>query len=154
MSIEKQADLPSGQGDLFHSYSPPKLLEPVLGQGLGQAISYLFSGRNVPQLYPAFSNFLTDKVVLNVNVLGSSVELIVLRQGNCSLVVTVDDGTAQAGVQVRADLFEETLQPDGLLGSIGLSNIFCFTRGQRDCRLALGGPANSGTTQGEDVSRG
>jgi hypothetical protein len=47
--------------------------------------------------------------VLNINMLDSSVKLIVLCEGNGALVVPVDDCSTETGIVVRVNLAEEAL---------------------------------------------
>lgn len=45
-----------------------------MGQRLCQAVSYHLAGRDVGELDPLSRNFVTDIMMLNINVFGSSVE--------------------------------------------------------------------------------
>jgi hypothetical protein len=58
-------------------------------QGLGQDISRLVHGWNVRQNNRSSASFFTNLVILQINVLGSFVELRVSHQANCGLVVAV-----------------------------------------------------------------
>jgi hypothetical protein len=72
-----------------------------------------------------FYKLFTDEIVLNINMLNSSVELIVLCKYNSPLIISVDNYSPQARVS-RVDLSEEPLKPDCFLSSVRLTNILGF----------------------------
>jgi hypothetical protein len=89
--------------------------------------------------------------VLDIDVLDSSVELIIFGKRNGPLIVSVDNCSTKAGIS-RVNLLEEPLEPDSFLGSVRLTNIFRFTRGQGYRRLTFGGPGDRGTSKAKNVS--
>ena len=89
--------------------------------------------------------------MLDIDVLDSSVELIVLCKYNGPLIVSIDNRGSQTGIS-RVDLLEEPLEPDSFLGSVRLTNVFRFARRQGYYRLTFGRPGGRGTPEAKNVS--
>jgi hypothetical protein len=74
----------------------------------------------------AFCYLLIDKVVLDVDIFDSAIELVVLGQGDSSLIVAIDNCGTETRVKVWVDLFKESLKPYSLFSGIGLADILGF----------------------------
>ena len=61
--------------------------------------------------------------MLDIDMLNSSVELIILCKYNSPLIIPVDNRGLQARVS-RVDLLEEPLKPDRFLSSVRLTDVF------------------------------
>ena len=69
-----------------------EVFELVAGERLGEKIGGLFGSRTVDKGYLVGLNLLADKVMLDIEVLGSCVMERILSQGNGRLVILIDDG--------------------------------------------------------------
>ena len=102
-------------------------------------------GRNVPNVHSAIIDFFAHEMVGDVNVLGASMELSVLCEGDCALIVTENHSGFRVRIVGPKELIKKILQPDSFLGSLCLTDILCLISGQSYGGLALRGLANSVT---------
>jgi hypothetical protein len=84
----------------------------------------------------ALGDLLPNEVMLNIDVLGTGMELWILGKCDGALIITVNDRSTKAFVG-WVKLFKETLKPHCFLCRICLTNILSFTGRQGHCRLTL-----------------
>lgn len=68
-----------------------KSLEPIGWQSFGEDIGNLIVSINVLNVYCVVLLFLSDEVILNINVLGSFVEFRVVNQFDGTLIITEEE---------------------------------------------------------------
>ena len=68
-----------------------KSLEPIGWQSFGEDIGNLIVSINVLNVYCVVLLFLSDEVILNINVLGSFVEFWVVNQFDGTLIITEEE---------------------------------------------------------------
>jgi len=68
-----------------------KSLEPIDWQSFGEDIGNLIVSINVLNVYCVVLLFLSDEVILNINVLGSFVEFWVVNQFDGTLIITEEE---------------------------------------------------------------
>jgi hypothetical protein len=99
---------------------------------LCQGIRKHFFGGAVEETDLPFFNDITDEVEAYINVLGTTMELMILRQSNSGLIL---------GFQIRwildnsvswfKDLINEGADPNAIFGTFGGHNVLGFSSGQR-----------------------
>ena len=82
-------------------------------------------------------------MVSDINVLGASIKLSVLCEGDCVLIVIENYSDFRVRIVGPKELIKEILQLDSFLNSLCLTDILCFISGQSYGGLALRGSANS-----------
>src|SRR5271170_4955637 len=90
--------------------------------------------RYVVHFYFPFFHSFPDEVITQIYVLGTRVELIVLRQGYRGLVICHDGEWIIAS---PANFINEHSQPDPFLCCMGLCDILCLCARQRNDGLLL-----------------
>ena len=68
-----------------------KSLEPIGWQSFGEDIGNLIVSINVLNVYCVVLLFLSDEVILNINVLGSFVDFWVVNQFDGTLIITEEE---------------------------------------------------------------
>ena len=92
---------------------------------------------------------ISNVVITKADMLGSLVELIVLRESDRRLIIGVewhDNG------KIGVDLLEDMAEPQSLLTSIGHRDVFGL--GRREChyRLLLGSPRDRAASEHKSIS--
>ena len=98
----------------------------ILAQGLGKAVSHLPVSGDILQCDVPGGNLFAHVVVLYVNVFGTCMELGVLSQCHCSLVVAIDDHSF-GGLVTGIELIQKTTQLHRFFGGLRLADILGFT---------------------------
>lgn len=111
----------------FKADETAKEFEFVSTEGFGEVIGDLFVGGNVLEVHIAIGNLTANSMVLNVDMLDSTMVLRVLCQGDCALIV-IEDNDRLKGTG-GANLTEQTAEPNSFFGGLGLADILCLTGG-------------------------
>jgi hypothetical protein len=141
--------------NILHSPSSvpqSKLLHEVfkfcLGKGFGENIGNIFVRRDILHVDIAVLDSLANVVITDIDVFGSCMELIVLREHDCTLVVAIKGCRFFKG-QVK--LAENCAEPNEFLHSMSLRHVFGLSTRESDNWLLLQAPSHSTITHMENV---
>jgi len=120
--------------DVYHSQLGTKVLEDSWGQGFSENIRELQGGRNWKKLYEARSDFVTNKMAIDLNMLGAFVEYGICCYLNCGLIVTVQSCWLN---ECCSKILKKICQPLYLTGGGCKSSILSFGGAAGDSGLLL-----------------
>ena len=110
----------------FQSDEIAKAVKFILTEGFGKAVSNLPLSGNILQSDIPGGDLFAHIVVLDVNVFSTCMELGVLRQCHCTLVIAIDHHCL-SGLVAGVELIQKTTQPYRFLGGLRLADIFGLT---------------------------
>src|SRR5271154_4514037 len=117
-----------------HSHHSCQPSVPVGSQSLCQSICNHILRRTIFKPCRSILNTVPDEMILDVDVLGTSMMLGIVCEGDSALVVAVDEILI---IDVVADLSEKAEEPDLLLEGVEDSHVFRLGGGEGDCGLFL-----------------
>src|SRR5579859_2145317 len=117
-----------------HSHHPSQLPVPFRSQCLCQSICHHILHWAIFQPCRSIFNAVPDEVILNVDVLCTCMVLRIVCEGDCALIVAVNDILI---ADVVSDFSEEAEEPDLLLECVEESHVFRFCAGESDRALLL-----------------
>ena len=92
----------------FHPKGIAKGNEFVEAEGFDETVDYLFIREYELHVHGVVIDFFTHEMVSDVNVLDASMELSVLNEGNCVLIVVEDYDDLRIRVSGPQELIEES----------------------------------------------
>ena len=95
------------------------------------------------------SDMLSDEIVMDVNILWSSMKLWLFCEFDCSLVVNVDDSRA---IGWYSKFGKKFLDPKAFMSCIVECHILSFYCRERNCRLFLWVPRDSPSSKHDSIS--
>src|SRR5579859_2721688 len=107
---------------------------PFRSQCLCQSVCYHVLCWTIFQSCRSIFNAVPDEVVLDVDMFCTSVVLRIVCEGDCALIVAVDDVLI---ADVVADFSEKAEEPDLLLECVKNGHVFRFRTGESDRALLL-----------------
>ena len=112
--------------DWFHLKDIAKGNEFVEAEGFDEIVGYLFIREYELHIHGVVINFFTHEMVGDVNVLDAGMELSVLDEGNCALIVVEDYDDLRVRVSGSQELIEKSFQSNNFFDSQRLTDILGF----------------------------
>ena len=110
----------------FHLKSIAKDNEFVETEGFDEIVDYLFIREYELHVHDIVIDFFTHEMMSDVNVLDASMELSVLDEGNCALIVVEDYDDLRIRVSRSQKLIEKSFQSNNFFNSQRLIDILGF----------------------------
>ena len=121
-----------------------------LGERLREHVGAVVFGGAVDGLDIAGVDAFADEVMADVDVLRSSVKLVILGESDGGEIISGDNGRRFCA---EMEFSEEGAEPDGLFGSVSESDVLSFHSRKSDSALFLRTPTNDSVGKQECVSR-
>ncbi|CAL5436186.1 unnamed protein product [Camellia sinensis] len=121
-----------------------KFNEAARRMSFGEDISRLINRRNRMEMDCTTSDVLTNKMAVNLNVLGAIMKNIIVSNLKSTVIVTKEVSSTRGG---NTHVSEEPTKPKKFLSSISKSTVFGLSSGTSSKRLFLAAPRNKRITQ-------
>src|SRR5579859_374655 len=122
---------------------------PFRSQCLCQSVCYHVLRWTIFQSCRSIFNAVPDEVVLDVDMFRTSVVLRIVCEGDCALIVAINDVLIADAV---TDFAEKAEEPDLLLECVEESHVFRFRSGEGDRALLLRRVGDRSSCHGGDKS--
>ncbi|GMP60350.1 hypothetical protein CsSME_00023252 [Camellia sinensis var. sinensis] len=110
----------------------------------GEDISRLINRRDRMEMDSTTSDVLTNKMAVNLNVLGAIMKNIIVSNLKSTVIVTKEVSSTRGG---NTHVSKKPTKPEKLLSSISQSTVFGLGTGTSSKRLFLAAPRNKRITQ-------